>query len=142
MQHDLGFSGLNWRIWIAAGLFCQPALAPADPPPNAPGDPLFSEITLTGSPIDAYPDHFGRPDPADAPLAPGRTSAEQNLAESSTAAAAYAFSRPSSPEEYLIYLRELEEVPFLTLWQGTSTRVFFGLDEDRHPGLHFSPRRD
>ncbi len=134
-------------MWIAAALICQPALAPADPPPNAPdhpatSDPLSADISLTGSPIDAYPDHFGRPVPAVSPIAPGRDSGQQDLADSSTAAAAYAFSRPSSPEEYLIYLRELEEVPFLTLWQGTSTRVFFGLDEDRHPGLHFSPRRD
>lgn len=142
MQHVLGISGLNWRIWIAAGLFCQPALAPADPPPTAPGDPLDADITLLESPIDAYPAHFGLPDPAVSPVAPGRDSAEADLSDISTAAAAYAFSRPSSPEEYLIYLRELEEVPFLTLWQGNSTRVFFGLDEDRHPGLHFSPRRD
>jgi len=142
MQHVLGIGGLIRRIWIAAALICQPALAPADPPPNSPGDPIFSEITLTGSPIDAYPDHFGLPDASVSPVAPGRVSDDQDLAESSTAAAAYAFSRPSSPEEYLIYLRELEEVPFLTLWKGNSARVFFGLDEDRHPGLHFSPRRD
>jgi hypothetical protein len=127
---------------IAAALCCQPALAPADPPPTAPGDPLRAEIKLLATPIEAYPDHFGLPDPAASPIAPGDQSDDQNLSQTSTAAAAYAFTRPSTPEEYLIFLRELEEVPFLTLWQGDSTRVFFGLDEDRHPGLHFSPRRD
>jgi len=131
----------NVRVWAAMAFVFQPALLLADPPPVAPADALRAAPPSVGSPIDAYPDRYALPEKASSPLALGSTQSDL-LSETSTMLAAYAFNRPSSPEEFLVYLRELEEVPFLTLWEGNSTRVFFGLDEDRHPGLHFSPRRD
>jgi len=132
---------LNVRVLAAMAIVFQPALVLADPPPAAPIDTLRAATPSNGSPIDAYPDRYALPETTSSPVARARTPMDMR-SETSTMLAAYAFSRPSSPEEFLVYLRELEEVPFLTLWEGTSTRVFFGLDEDRHPGLHFSPRRD
>ncbi len=140
--HNTAKTGrLNVRVLAAMAIVFQPALVLADPPPAAPIDTLRAATPSDGSPINAYPDRYALPKTTSSPVARARAAAEMR-SETSTMLAAYAFNRPSSPEEFLVYLRELEEVPFLTLWEGNSTRVFFGLDEDRHPGLHFSPRRD
>ncbi|MGB5623520.1 MAG: hypothetical protein WBN65_13590 [Gammaproteobacteria bacterium] len=141
LHNTINAGAVTLRAWAASALIFQPALVLADPPAAAPADALRAATPSVGTPIDAYPDRYALPEKASSPIALGTTRAEL-LSETSTMMAAYAFNRPSSPEEFLVYLRELEEVPFLTLWEGNSTRVFFGLDEDRHPGLHFSPRRD
>ncbi len=141
VHNTIKTGAVTLRAWTAFAVIFQPALVLADPPPAAPADALRAATPTVGSPIDAYPDRYALPEKASSPVALGSTQAAL-LSETSTMMAAYAFNRPSSPEEFLVYLRELEEVPFLTLWEGNSTRVFFGLDEDRHPGLHFSPRRD
>jgi len=133
------------RILTAALLLGHPALLLAGPPPGSPIDSVGAKARTAGVPIAAYPARFALPVRIRAATITGAAQLDHAAisdAETSTAMAAYAFSRPSSPEEYLVYLRELEEVPFFTLWEGDSSRIFFGLDDDHHPGLHFSPRRD
>ena len=133
------------RILAAALLLGHPALVLADPPPRAPVDSVRAKARTVTSHFAAYPARFALPVPTRASAITGAAEDDHEQiadSESSTAMAAYAFSRPSSPEEYLVYLRELEEVPFFTLWEGSTSRIFFGLDDDNHPGLHFSPRRD
>ncbi len=138
-------STVKRRILTAALLLGHPALLLADPPPGPPIDGVGAKAHTVGVPIAAYPARFALPASIRAATISAAAQADHTAisdSESSTAMAAYAFSRPPSPEEYLVYLRELEEVPFFTLWEGDSSRIFFGLDDDHHPGLHFSPRRD
>ncbi|MGB5209059.1 MAG: hypothetical protein WBN31_09310 [Gammaproteobacteria bacterium] len=136
---------LKERFLAAACLIAHPALLLADPPPAALTEGIRAKSPTTVHPIASYPARFALPKRHRAAATVGdKGSHIQQVTDSdaSTAMAAYAFSGPSSPEEYLVYLRELEEVPFFTLWEGSSSRIFFGLDDDHHPGLHFSPRRD
>ncbi len=104
--------------------------------------------------INAYPDQFSverrryRPAPPSPSLAgpfSRQTARDAELLAPCPEAEAWRQAGPgalaetdrrSSTRRLISRLREIEEVPFVTVWRKNDAKVFFGLNDDGRPGIH------
>ena len=124
---------LTWSLCASAEL--APEAGAALPTYGMPaGEPLAAD----NAPPSAYPEAYLRPkDTADARTGPTADSATYR-ADASTVAAASAFGRlPAEDADSLVArLKAMEELA--TLWGNDTARIFLGLDDQGHPGIHLS----
>jgi len=133
------------RLVIGLLLFAAAGPVMSESPLDAeaallPATTLNGSATLPGAaPTAAYPAAFLRPTGAKTRLP--RTIARRTSipADASTAAAAAAFAEavPAQDSDSLAArLKAMEDMG--TLWDNDGAKIFVGLDDDGHPGIHIT----
>lgn len=111
----------------------QPLTTDGDLPPAAApeGDADF----VDAKPTAAYPAAFLRPVRQPTATLRGDVSRNSDATESGAAAAAFADEVPARDSNSLAArLKAIEDMA--TLWDNDGARIFVGLDDDGHPGIH------
>ena len=103
-----------------------------------PATTLNGKATLPGAaPTAAYPAAFLRPTRVQSVLPRMRARRTSIQADTSTAAAAAAFADavPARDSDSMAArLKAMEDMG--TLWDNNGAKIFVGLDDDGHPGIH------
>jgi hypothetical protein len=95
-------------------------------------------VAADDPPTSAYPEAYLRPVDTAGALTGATPDSSTYRADASTIAAASAFARlPAEDADSLVArLKAMEELA--TLWDNDTARIYLGLDEQGHPGIHLS----